>query len=386
MTRPTAMRAAMAAMLLAPAACATIEPAGKSAVDYNRAFARARDEIIVLNVLRAAHQQPLQFSTISAVQGGMRNNASLRVPFTNVIAGGSDAISPDLTISTRNPSVSIVPLATREFVQGISRPIEAQLIGDLLSQGWSKDVVLPLVIGGVVCATQPGRVIRNSGEDGFANAEFLAVLMNTKNFSLTEPGTVAELRMSSRDAMAFIKDGAGPGNRIRSVKPVPGNAAAPQEALVEVVSTSKVDIAGLDFDPVCGKATPRRAADGDPGSESARAGHHGVLTRSVLGIFRYLGRSQWHNIRLQFARCGREPLSSAEQSLFNIRVTCGGITAPVGAVVKTEFQGRGYFIPPATSASRDRTLETLSLLSYLVELQTSESSLRATSPFVAITQ
>lgn len=378
---------AVAATLLATSGCAAIQPAGRSAVEYNRAFANARDEIVLLNVLRASEQQPLQFSTISAVQGGVRNNASLRIPFTNLIAGGDNVISPEVTISSRNPSVSIVPLATREFVQGISRPLEPQVIGDLLSQGWSKDVVLALAIGGVVCANETGTVVLNTGEDGAATGRFLNLLLAPNDFSLTEPKSIAQLRMSSRDAMAFIKDGAGPGNRIKSVTPIAGRPEAPQEAIVEVISPGTVGISGLDFDEMCGKATPNARNKYAKAAGFAQAGQHGVLMRSVLGIFRYLGRAQSHNFRLQLARCGHAPSASARESLFNIRIACARGDVPPRAVVDTEFQGRRYFIPAAASGeTRDRTLETLSLLTYLVDLQTSESSLRGSTPFVAITQ
>lgn len=92
------------------AGCASVQPTNRAAVAYNRDFAKARDETILLNVLRASASQPLQFSTISNVSGGVHTGITLGVPFTNLLAGGKDAISPEIELTARNPTVQITPL------------------------------------------------------------------------------------------------------------------------------------------------------------------------------------------------------------------------------------------------------------------------------------
>ena len=60
---------------------------------------------------------------------------------------------------------------------------------------------------------------------------------------------------------------------------------------------------------------------------------------------------------------------------------------PPQALVWTTFRGQAFYIAHSPEGeARDSTLETLSLLSYLVGLQTSEASLRGTNHFVTITQ
>lgn len=364
------------------AGCQTVQGTNEAAVDYNRAFAKARDEITLLNVLRAAARQPLQFSTISSVQGAIRSGASIRVPFVNVILGDRESISPEITLSARNPTVSITPLATREFIQGISRPLSPRVIDDLLLQGWPLDVVLGLTIGGVVCADGTPKL--NSGEYPRRDAQFLAAFRNVRDFGieLGKPTQNIQLRMTGREALAALREGAGEQRRIVAVTPLPPGSG-PADTLVELVTPGQARIKGIDFSEVCqtpgaGKATT--LVEGLVPSADSRQG--GVLLRSVLGIFQYLGKTQ-------AAALGREPCkqqaADGGSRLLRIEPACPGAAQDRGHVVTT-FEGRRYFVSRSVSRETRDTLETLSLLIYLVDLQTSETAARTGVPFIAITQ
>src|SRR3712207_3666208 len=103
-----------AAALLPLSACGGHLATDRAAVDYNRSFANARNEVLLLNILRAWAKEPMQFSTISQVIGGVRTGAELTLPFSNIAEGGVAAeISPSVRFSTRNPNVTVAPLETR---------------------------------------------------------------------------------------------------------------------------------------------------------------------------------------------------------------------------------------------------------------------------------
>ena len=365
------------------AACQTVQGTDKAAVDYNRAFAKARDEITLLNVLRAAARQPLQFSTISSVQGAVRSGASIRVPFINVIAGDRESISPEITVSARNPTVSITPLATREFVQGISRPLSPGIIDDLLLQGWPLDVVLGLTIGGVVCADGTPKL--NSGESPLRDARFLAAFRNVRDFGfeLGKPTPYAQLRMTGREALAAMREGAGEQRRIAAVTALPPGSG-PADTLVELVTPGRARIKGIDFTEVCQAPGASEAATPKEGLvPSADSRQGGVLLRSVLGIFHYLGKTQAG--ALDRESCQPQEGNSGSR-LLRIEPACPGTRLDRSHVVTT-FEGRRYFIRRTVgSEPHDRTLETLSLLIYLVDLQTSETAVKASVPFIAISQ
>lgn len=383
------MRPMIAACMML-SACSSIQPSDKAAVDYNRAFARARDEVHVLNVLRASQQQPLQFSTISTVHGAVKSGASIKLPFTNIIAGGADSISPELTITNRNPLVTILPLASKEFVLGVSQPIAPSTIDHLLNQGWKREVVLPLVIRGVVCGN---RVFINEGEDKDLDAAFGDVFRAAENFGVSEMGAnedkpVATLRMQGKDAMTFIKDGVGTGREIRSVSAVKDD---PAQVELAVHKTKKVAFVGLKLDTIC---TTKAATLTSENAETNitgyfPAGQNGVITRSVQNIFRYLGNLHRHNLAAQLESCslpeGGEDVPKA--GLFILRHNCEATSAPPYSVVSTTFQDRIFYVPPIRRTNPgDNTLEALSVLSQLIDLQTNEASLRTSTPFVAIAQ
>lgn len=374
--------AGVLAVLLA--ACQTVQSTDEAAVAYNRAFAEARDEITVLNVLRASERQPLQFSTMSSVQGAVRAGASIRVPFINVIAGDRDSISPEITVTARNPTVSITPLATREFIQGISRPLSPGVIDDLLVQGWPLPVVLGLTIGGVIC--EDGSAVLNSGVNPGDDERFQRAFRAVTDFGyhVEPPQGSTQLRMPAAEALRAAREGAGEPRRVVSVAPAPDGSG---DALVTVVTPGEVSIRGIDFGEVCAAGKARRAPD-DAELPAAEARHGGVLMRSVFGIFHYLGKAHAADLRRQLEDCRGDQSSVGEWTpLFHIEAACIGRGDPQRVVVATEFEGRRYYIRRAGDMPpEDRTLETLSLLTYLVDLQTSETAVKSSVPFIAITQ
>lgn len=374
---------------LATAACQTVQTTDDAAVDLNRAFARARDEITLLNVLRASERQPLQFSTISSVQGAVRAGASIRIPFINLVGAGREAISPEISLSSRNPTVSIAPLATREFIQGISRPLSPGIIDDLLIQGWPLDVVLGLTVGGVVCGGDNGKL--NHGDDPEEDQRFLQAFRNVSDFGfeLGQPTPFAQLRMTGKDALAALREGAGEQRRVANIKPLAPRSDGSVDVLVELVTPGQARIKGIDFREVCagGGVTTQHAPE-KALLPTANVKTGGVLMRSVFGIFQYLGKAHAADLRRQLDRCrgaGEPPLGAAP--LFQVEVLCAGTAPRSRPVASTKFEGRRFFVRRSGERpAGDRTLETLSLLTYLVDLQTSETAVKASVPFVAITQ
>jgi len=82
----------------------------------------------------------------------------------------------------------------------------------------------------------------------------------------------------------------------------------------------------------------------------------------------YLGQSQALMTRRQLEQCREQGSYVSEPALFTIRLACANDAVPPYNVVSTTFQGHSFYIPAGSEAG-NRTLETLSLLSYLVGLQ-----------------
>lgn len=388
-------RAAFTATVLAmlTGGCADTLSTSGAGVDYNRSFADSRNALLLLNVLRAAQREPLQFSTISSVSGSVRTSASITIPFTNVIAGGPDAISPSITASIRNPQVTVSPLATREFTLGIVRPITFGTLRDLTSGSTQSETAFALAIGGVECAG--GTIVMNYGDNETLDAAFRRALSSPERFQFTEtPGNVfPPLRMSASEAAETLSRGVGEGRRITTIQPVgadpdgrggkaaaqsPEDASSAADVLVHIAANPAPLLSGPDFAEVC---QTRQLAATTKGSA--------VVVRSVQAMFQYLGELHRHNERRDQGACRRDGQEPPADGLapFRLRRACDGLEAPITAVAATSFHDRTYYVlRDALTEPRDDTLETLSILSEFIALQTTDATVASSRPVIAITQ
>jgi|GEM_PF-2783639 len=408
-------RGLLGAFLLLASGCAAVRPAQRVAVDFNRAFAESRDETMLLNVLRAAGRQPLQFSTMGTVTGSARGSGSISLPFANLIGGSSPfTLSPSLSMSEGNPNLSIIPLSHREFALGLLAPMTPEHLSFFLNQGWGADFLLPLAIGGVNCPGQ-NRPVANTGD--YTNPlydDFARMFADAERRGLTidqrreDQGAPTRLRIAAKDALAMMQSGVGAGRRIANVT---GDG---DHAIVELQQTrSHWAVTGIDTSIVCARgqavaASPPRSYTSmveGAADEPARAGTQATGTlrlRSVASMMYFLGETQRIWIDRELRRCAGdapEPLSRPEwptyfsynsedqleyRILFRVGVACraGG---PAASVVDTTFNGRRFFLRAlAGPTDTDRTLKTLAFLSELIALQTSQSLIESSSPSIAV--
>src|ERR1700684_3391488 len=106
-------------------ACAVVDPVDNRYDTVSRSLAKARNEAIFLNLVRASHDYPLSFTTIANVTPGMTNTTSLALPsflvgprfgtvlpttvdrdvvFGNTTAANSTAVSTNFNVSTQETS------------------------------------------------------------------------------------------------------------------------------------------------------------------------------------------------------------------------------------------------------------------------------------------
>ncbi|HSL82195.1 MAG TPA: hypothetical protein VLF66_05430, partial [Thermoanaerobaculia bacterium] len=146
------MRTASPFVLLACAAllagCNSLGPQAvrRAPFEYNEALVRARNEQLLLNLVRLRYRdtpyflQPTSLSTQYELQGG----ASLGL--TVVEGGGGDASAgTGITVSER-PTVTWTPLQGEDFVKELLSPIPLETVMLLPQAGWSIDRVLRLTV------------------------------------------------------------------------------------------------------------------------------------------------------------------------------------------------------------------------------------------------
>lgn len=397
---------AAAAAFLAPtlAGCAATQSTEQVVLRYNRAFAQSRNEVLLLNILRASAREPLQFSAMGTVSGSIGNGGEISIPFTNILVGGQDSISPTLRITDAvNPSISIAPLAYKEFVSGILGPVEIDDLRLFIHSGWDAEFLLPLVVGGVVCGD--GRMLLNSGEyadeegetaESAAFREFFR--RSAANFAIrsaeSDPSQRLVYERTDDQLLELLREGVGQGRTISRIEQRPGGNR------VTIVPTASPGLAGMDIAWLCGQLPETRLAnrgndlrvpEGAAVTGAVRTGagpsaRERVILRSVASIIHFLGES--HRVRFRASTPPTRGLtyfsrSGSPQTLFALHwgASAGRRAVSVG------FHDVDFWVPAIDLRAEepdDRTLKTLSFLDQLIALQTSSDVVRGTQPLITV--
>ncbi|MFZ3359059.1 MAG: hypothetical protein WCA56_18610 [Xanthobacteraceae bacterium] len=140
-----------------------VDPVDTRYDTISRSLATARNEAIFLNLVRASHDYPLSFTTISQVTPSMTNTSSLALPsflvgpgtvgqvtataalstfpssspyrdtiFGNTTASNSTAVSSNFNVATQETSA---------FYEGFLRPIDLQVLDYFIRQGYSRELL-----------------------------------------------------------------------------------------------------------------------------------------------------------------------------------------------------------------------------------------------------
>jgi hypothetical protein len=326
-------------------ACTTVGETKQGAVAYNKTFTDARNEILLLNIMRASEREPQQFSTISSVTGGMRADMKLSGELDNILLGASKVFKPSGEFSFRNPAVTITPLETKEFREGMAKPLEPSFVDRLLAEGWDTSVVLHLVIGGIQCT--PETANQNFGSPD-KNPLFV-YFARLSQWDMPDQTPAAQMvTVPIEEGAKILQKGLGEGVK---VKLVTDPAPPPGHRNLKFVKDSGSKITGLRTDLLCAGGT--RAVDADD-----------VILRSPAAIIQYLG-----NV-----------VRSRQQDPFFVVESMGG-TPPLAVLVATQFHDRFYYVRRSSS-----TAETLALLAEIIGFQTSSATLDAGKPQLTISQ
>ena len=136
----------LAAML---AGCGLADQLAGHSVEYNVQAATVKNQTLLINVLRAAYRQPLQFTDLSTISGqvSVSSSAGFNVPFGGPREGASriDTFNPSITVSN-SPTYTVSVLNTKEFYQGILTPIPMKTLSYYINIGFPKYPLLTLVI------------------------------------------------------------------------------------------------------------------------------------------------------------------------------------------------------------------------------------------------
>lgn len=140
------------ALLPSTGACVVNRAISAGAVADNRAVARAQNEVLLLNVLRAKDREPMYLTDISLITGSIKAEADLAptAPFGSFGGnrGGDPAhysVAPTLSYNW-NPNFNVNVLDTQDFMSGFLAPVTSDTFAFFWNQGFPPEVLLNLLV------------------------------------------------------------------------------------------------------------------------------------------------------------------------------------------------------------------------------------------------
>ena len=131
---------------LVSSGCAVVDQFGDRAVDYNIQGERARNQFLLLNIIRSAYHKPMQFSVLTTVTGTATASGGL----SSVLPLGGPAsgyqINPSSNLLSGGPTFTVANQVDKEFYQGILTPVPIQTIDWLFQAGYPKQLLLTLFV------------------------------------------------------------------------------------------------------------------------------------------------------------------------------------------------------------------------------------------------
>ncbi len=334
------------------AGCASLStPMTDFATDYNRVIADTRNEMILLNIVRARYREPTHYSTLSQVSGNIAVGGSAGFDLSGII----DDIDADagVGLSIRSaPSFQIVPLNTRESANGILRPIEPNVVAIFLAQGWDEHQLAALLVESVTCGEGPDR--------------------REYQVDMRYSGEASENRLSRAQifSMGFRR---GPeSNGEPAVMHFPSDQRALVETMLEHLDGNYSVSVRQDADGEAQFEVRERVSQVLRLTTGDFCGNAELLPsqyelRSVEGVIYFLGEALRDSPALRDDQ-GR------------VMFAVGNAPPAAGHSVHVAHNGRDWYVARHDGPAGDRSIQIVSLISQLISLQTSSDVLqRATS-------
>lgn len=158
---------------MAVAGCLSPIALHRAVVEYDRAASEIQAEMLLLNIARSRHFEPLHFTALSSVTATFEFTTSAGV--LPAQAGLTETLAaPSFNASVaEKPTLSIVPIEGEEFTRRILSPMNAERIAFLFQQGVEPAILLRLMARELV-VLEEGRhnVLSNDPQQRESYAEF----------------------------------------------------------------------------------------------------------------------------------------------------------------------------------------------------------------------
>jgi len=130
---------AVAAALLGLTACQYSPDIPTRAIDYNRSVARATNQILLMNIMRASDREPRYFTRLgtNSAQNGITGGFTATLPFPDVTRGSAGIAGAGSSANT----FTLENLDDKKYQDGAMQPVAASTLRDLWLQGIQPDIL-----------------------------------------------------------------------------------------------------------------------------------------------------------------------------------------------------------------------------------------------------
>ncbi len=157
-----------AAIVAIGGGCTVLRPVATGVTQHNRAVNDSANKTLLLNILRASDREPKTFTSINSItgKGSSSPSPSFRIGLSS---DGSDSLIAPFPLNGSTASFSTKVNDSKEFSQGLFDPVDMAQVMHFWTQGWSKSMLLMLVLDSV-------RVEVGAYDERHANIEILRKL------------------------------------------------------------------------------------------------------------------------------------------------------------------------------------------------------------------
>lgn len=376
----------LAAAMIAAAlsGCAYVDSVSSRYDNVNRNADYARNQAILLNIVRASESAPLNFVAFSRVTAGTTANASAGLPTFALgptsLPGvsGRDAIISDRVLNGSTGvtnSMDLTVLDSHDFYTALLNPVDLPTLTYFIQQGYSRELLFRLFTDSVRMQIGAQHIeFRNEPGAPCYKLRGVSFCFDDVLHNAIGAGLTAETKL-----------GAGSNGKIIFGRFCFDPILA-QRAFMRYPRWffAKMLARPTQHRPLCGKGTWHpQTLNGTTDTLTfdlphSRFGHihFRIITRSTFGIYQYLGRvlAEGKEREVTVEREGGEP--------HEIRELLAVTSAPSdGCFVKTTYRGSFYCVPNRATYTK----RIFSLLAQLIALKTHTSDL-AVLPTVRVAQ
>jgi hypothetical protein len=382
------------------AGCAVVDGAVAPRYDtLSRNFAEARNQSILLNIVRAAHDYPLSFSAISQALPQLTNSTTLALPsflegprfcptLTTCTLGGSspqrDIVFGSSNLSNQTSIQTQFTLSTQEtkdFYNGLLRPVDLYILNYFIRQGYSRELLFWLFADSVDIRTG-NKTLGYSYNPPYS---YGCPASGPHRYCFRYWAEIATISGLAVD-QETIKDKEEKKDKVLSrlcFNEVLGTEGRNAMARVEPQRLAQLHVSPLLLSPRCGSPWPALKADRvvtDSLAFKVANQEFRIRPRSAYGIYEFLGKLLKQSLAEDAAPPSDTPfepelaprLSTVldDQSVLNI------VRNPTtGCFVRVDFIDGVYCVPEQGS---ENTKRIFGLLAQLTALQTTASDLAIT--------